>query len=228
MTFTGFDPAAIALLDRLPAMSADEYADHKAQLAEGVTEPGAALIAEVADRLGADLTVVPRSSVSPLHRDLRFAPEGSARYKDHLLLTTWEGADKKSAPILWIRVDARRAGFASGIAFDPAIRERWRAAVGSERGAELAELLDPLMCDRGAEVAGDQVKRVPPPFDADHPQADLLRRTGFQVRFVDDLTEAVATPDFVDWCVDHLDALLPVHRWLVTHLTSDTSDAAKG
>jgi len=133
VSFTGFDPAAIALLDRLPGMTSDEYAAHKGELSAGVTRPGAALIATVADRLDADLTATPRSSVSPLHRDLRFAPEGAARYKDHLLLTTWEGADKKASPMFWLRVDATRVGYASGIGFTPVIRERWRAAVGVER-----------------------------------------------------------------------------------------------
>jgi hypothetical protein len=218
MSFTGFDPAALALLDRLPEMSVEEYAASKPLLASGVTKPGAALIADVADRLGADLTVQPRSSVSPLHRDLRFAPEGAARYKDHLLLTTWEGIDKKTAPMFWIRVDATRAGFASGIVFTPAVRDRWRAAVGGTAGEALADDLAVLTRQRHAEVAGDQVKKVPTPFDAGHPRADLLRRTGFQVRFVDDLPDSVRSRDFADWCVDRLSALLPVHRWLIANL----------
>ena len=61
MSFDGFDLAAVALLARLPDMSAAEYAEHKTMLAVGLTKPGAALIAEVAGRLDADLTVVPRS-----------------------------------------------------------------------------------------------------------------------------------------------------------------------
>ena len=214
MSFEGFDLAALALLDELPAMTSDDYATHKAALAAGVTKPGLGLITEVADELDADLTVAPRSSVSPLHRDLRFAPEEAARYKDHLLLTTWEGADKKTSPMFWIRVDAHRAGFASGIGFKPAVRERWRAAVGGSAGEELASTLDDLVADRGAEVAGDQVKKVPAPFDPNHPRADLLRHTGFQVRFVDDLPTSVSSADFVGWCVERLSTLLPVHRWL--------------
>ncbi|MFW2332173.1 DUF2461 family protein [Ilumatobacter sp.] len=218
MSFDGFDPAALALLDDLPAMTADDYARHKASLAAGVTKPGLALITDVADALGADLTVVPRSSVSPLHRDLRFAPEGAARYKDHLLLTTWEGADKKTSPMFWIRVDAHRAGFASGIGFTPAVRERWRAAVGAAAGEELAAMLDGLVADRDADVAGDRVKKVPAPFDPDHPRADLLRHTGFQVRFVDDLPASVSSTEFVDWCAERLSALMPVHQWLLAQL----------
>jgi uncharacterized protein (DUF2461 family) len=218
MTFTGFDADAVDLLDRLPAMDADEYARHKAQLASGVVQPGGDLIATVAARLDADLTVAARSSVSPLHRDLRFAPAGAARYKHHLLLTTWEGADKKTSPMFWIRVDAHRAGLASGIGFTPAVRERWRAAVGGRVGEALATSLDRLVAERSAEVAGDQVKKVPSPFDTDHPRADLLRHTGFQVRFIEDLPD-VTRPEFADWCVERLDELLPIHRWLVTHLT---------
>ncbi len=218
MSFTGFDPAAIALLDRLPGMTSDEYAAHKGELSAGVTRPGAALIATVADRLDADLTATPRSSVSPLHRDLRFAPEGAARYKDHLLLTTWEGADKKASPMFWLRVDATRVGYASGIGFTPVIRERWRAAVGGDAGAALDAELDRLRSERAAAVAGDQVKKVPAPFDADHPRADLLRHTGFQVRFVEPLPDSVGTPGFAEWCTDRLAALLPVHRWLTTNL----------
>lgn len=219
MSFDGFDPAALALLDELPRMDADRYAGHKSVLAAGLTKPGAALIGEVADALDADLTVVARSSVSPLHRDLRFAPEGAARYKDHLLLTTWEGADKKTSPMFWIRIDAHRAGFASGIGFTSAVRERWRESVGGPAGEALAKELDVLVRTRDADVAGDQVKKVPAPFPTDHPRADLLRRTGFQVRFVDDLPQAFATAEFVDWCVERLADLLPVHRWLRDHLT---------
>ena len=219
MSFAGFDPDAIALLDRLPAMTVDEYAARKAELTAGVTKPGAALIAAVADRLDADLTVMPRSSVSPLHRDLRFAPDGAARYKDHLLLTTWEGADKKTSPMFWVRVDATQVGFASGIGFTPAVRERWRETVGGVAGAVLAADLDDLTRERSAEVVGDQVKKVPAPFDADHPRADLLRHTGLQVRFIEELPASAGTPEFADWCTDRLAALLPIHRWLIAHLT---------
>jgi len=219
MTFGGFDLAAVALLGRLPDMTAEEYAAHKATLTAGLTRPGGDLIADVAASLDADLTVVSRSSVSPLHRDLRFAPEGAPRYKDHLLLTTWEGADKRTSPTLWIRLDAERVGFASGIGFDPSTRERWRSAVSGRAGEELADELDRLVADRAADVAGEQVKKVPAPFDGDHPRAELLRHTGFQVRFVEPLPATIAAPGFVDWCVVRLDALLPVHRWMRDRLT---------
>jgi uncharacterized protein (DUF2461 family) len=219
MSFTGFDPATVALLAELPDWDADQYSARKAELAAGVTKPGLALIEDVTGRLDADLTVTSRSSVSPLHRDLRFAPEGSPRYKDHLLLTAWQGADKQTSPTLWIRIDSERAGFASGIGFTPEIRDRWRSTIGGDNGADLTVILDDLTAAREIDVAGDEVKRVPAPFDAEHPRADLLRKTGFQVRFSDDLPETISDPSFADWCAERLESLLPVHRWLADHLT---------
>lgn len=219
MTFAGFDPRAVEVLADLPGWDTGRYAAEKAWLADGLTRPGLALIEQLAASLDADLTVTARSSVSPLHRDLRFAEPGAARYKHHLLLTACEGSDKRTSPTLWVRVDAHRVGFASGIGFTPEVRDRWRGAVGGADGAALAELLAGLVEERGAEIAGDAVKRVPAPFDDDHPRSDLLRRTGFQVRFLDDLPGCVGEPAFADWCADRLARLLPVHRWLVRHLT---------
>lgn len=220
MTFLGFDRASLALLDELPSWNADEFVAHKRQLHDGVSGPGRALITDVAGRLDVDLTVEPRASVSPLHRDLRFAPAGSARYKDHLLLTTWEGPDKRTSPTLWIRIDAHQAGFASGLGFTPTLRKRWRAAIGGGSGATLATDLGHLVERRRAEIAGERTKNVPAPYGTDHPRAELLRLTGFQVRFTDDLPDTIATPHFADWCVERLEELLPVHRWLVAHITT--------
>ncbi len=219
MTFTGIDPGALALLADLPGWTPEQYAEHKQRLVEGVSKPGLALISDVADRLDADLTVAPRSSVSPLHRDLRFAGPDAPRYKDHLLLTTWEGADKKTSPILWIRVDADRAGFASGMSFTPAVRDRWRAAVAGPAGERLVAALEPLAGLDRFEVDGDEVKKVPKPYDADHPRADLLRKNGFQARYLDDLPATVDRAALADWCVERLEPLLPIHRWLVDELT---------
>lgn len=220
MAFSGFDRAAVALLDELPSWSPDEFTAHKRQLHDGISLPGRALITDLAARLDADLTVEQRKSISPLHRDLRFAPAGSGRYKDHLLLTAWEGADKRTSPTLWIRIDARRAGFAGGLAFTPALRERWRAAGGGKNGATLATELDRLVERRRAEIAGERTKNVPAPYEADHPPAELLRLTGFQVRFTYELSDTISSPDFADWCAERLGELLPVHRRLLAHIAT--------
>ncbi len=229
MAFTGFDRGALDCLRLLPEWDADTYAEHKGMLKDGLVEPGAGLIEAVAEGLGRPLTVVRRSSVSPLHRDLRFATEGASRYKDYLMLTTWEGADKRTAPILWMRIEARRIGFASGQSFDPKARARWREAVGGDAGKVLARAIEKVESSaKGtADVAGESLKKVPAPWPADHPRGHLLRMNGFQIRFMEPLPASVTKPAFAAWCTTRLKRLLPVHDWLVEHVSAATSKPSK-
>lgn len=227
MTFTGFTHDALALLPKLPGFDADNYDAQRECLGNGLRLPGTALIQEVAEALPVDLRVVPRSSVSPLHRDLRFAKPGAARYKDHLLLTTWEGHEKSSAAVLWMRIDGASVGFATGIAFTPPIRDRWRSAVASEAGRSLSEHLTTLgkkHARHSFEIDAERNKRVPKPWDETHPRADLLRFKNFQARFMEPHPTCITEKRFTSWCVKRLEPLIPVHRWLVEHLVTNTPE----
>jgi hypothetical protein len=224
VSFAGFTRESLEDLEFLPSFDATEYATRRDLLHGRLIEPARALIAEVTHSMEVPLTTG-RASVSPLHADLRFAPAGSPRYKDHLLLTAWHGSDKKTGPTLWIRVDSRSVGFASGVAFTPVARERCREAVGGPAGARLAASLDALRASHGGhdlEVTGDSVQRVPPPWPADHPRAELLRKTGFfQVRFRLELPREASESAFVSWCTERLSELLPTHRWLIRHVLGE-------
>lgn len=217
MTFAGFARSAIGLLAKLPSFDERPYAQRRDLLASG----GTALMQAVAQAVDAGLSVHARSSVSPLHRDLRFAESGGPRYKDHLLLTAWHGLDKKAAPTLWVRIDAECVGFASGISFTSEVRMRWREAVDGRRGEVLADHIAGLKKRHRRheiEVAGERVKRVPKPWEDDHPRADLVRLTGFQVRFREPLPKVIDKPGFTSWCETRLRDLPPVHRWLVSEI----------
>ena len=224
MTFDGFDVDALALLHQTPSWSREDYASNKATLKAGLYDPAIALIEDVADALspavGAELTVKPKigGSLSPLNRDLRFAKDKSTLYKEALMLTTWEGTDKGGVT-LWIRLTPDRIGFASGIGFDKERRERWRQAVGDDAtGEELAGSLKALSKKPDYDVAGAELKNAPKPWGNDHPRADLLRHTGFQVRWQEKTPASIGSGRFADHCIDRLGALVPVHRWLSAHV----------
>ncbi len=224
MAFDGFDSDALELLRKLPSFSKAQYEESRALLKEGIREPGLALIEAVARAIDPALIVDRRGSISPLHTDLRFAKPNAARYKDHLLLTTWQGPDKKSAPILWLRIDSESVGFASGMAFNPKSRARWRKSVGESRGEAFATHIAVLRKRHSKhefEVAGECVKKVPAPWGEDHARADLLRRTSFQIRFRERLPKSIGKPAFAGWCEKRLRELLPVHRWLASKLGSE-------
>lgn len=218
MSFTGFDPAAVALLARLPQMNEQAFGAQKAVLSAGLREPGYALLQAMVAEGKLPLSLDKRSSVSPLHRDLRFAKAGSPRYKDHLLLTAWEGKDKKLSPTLWLRLDAERVGFASGLAFSSAQRARFREVVAGPGGEELAQSISRLEKAhrrQGFELTGEALKRVPAPFAADHARGELLRLNSLQVRFVEPLPKSLSGAGFSKWCLKRWQELLPVHRFLV-------------
>jgi len=185
-----------------------------------VAEPAKTLVEAVAANLRNELSPaivgVPRvnGSISPINRDIRFSADKTP-YKDHLLFRWWEGDEKKTAPTLFVRLAGDEVGFATGIML-PSL-DRWRELVDAEAtGAPLASAVAKLVAETGAEVAGIEYKRVPKPYPAEHPRADLLRCKWLQVRWMEPFPEDGG--DFAQWCARHLLRCADVHRWLVEHL----------
>lgn len=224
MSSSTFPTSAVDLLTELPGhpagwtkANADRYAaDLMDPLRELVDELGDRLRADVSDGIVSEPTV--RGSISPINTDQRFAGPDAPPYKDHVLLRFWDGAKKQTAPTLFVRLGADGIGLASGVPLSGGLRDRWRTAVAAESGVELAAILDSLAAD-GCEVAGDLLAKVPKPHDADHPRAELLRRTGgLQVRRLHELPAVEGVAAFADASAKLLGEFADLHRWLVTHV----------
>ena len=222
MTFTGFPASGLSFLTTLGTKKKDWFQANKAQYDAEVASPAKDFVATMTGQLQQRISPLiegqPKTngSIAPINNDLRFNPDASP-YKDHLLMKWWEGDDKKLAPTLWVRVSEDSVGFASGIMISDL--ERWRTAVGNEMGASLAASLTELGTRFDLDVAGQALKKVPPPWPQDHPRADLLRRKMFHVRWPEPTPASVTTEAFADWCVDRLALLADVHHWLRDHLT---------
>lgn len=171
----------------------------------------------LADRLSGGIEGQPKTngSIAPINNDLRFNPD-AAPYKDHLMFRFWEGPDKKAAAQLWVRMHPTEGvGFASGINIGDVAA--WRRAI-DEQGEPLAAALAVLVKATNADVVGEALKRVPKPYDEDHPRAGLLRHKGFQVRWIKKTPKTITTVKFADWCAKELQRTSDVHRWLVDNL----------
>src|SRR5258708_18636761 len=80
MSFTGFPPAGLALLARLPALDKAGFAAEHAAWEQLLLQPsrrfaedlGRRLAQQISPRLIADATV--HGSITPINRDLRFDP----------------------------------------------------------------------------------------------------------------------------------------------------------
>jgi uncharacterized protein (DUF2461 family) len=215
--FQGFPKDGLALLGQLPGLSKGEFGAVKARYQAEIADPTKAFV----DALGSVLqgTISPaiefaaktNGSIGPINNDLRFNPD-APRYKDHLLLRFWEGTPKKVVPNLYVRLTPTEVGFATGQAFPDV--PAWRDAVAA-RGAELSDALASLVSEAGATVVGQELKRVPAPFPADHPQGDLLRHKWLQVRWSTPHPASIHDAGFADVCAEELRRAAPIHRWLV-------------
>ncbi len=100
----------------------------------------------------------------------------------------------------------------------PALKVRWREAVGGPAGERLQRLLDRIgkrKENTHFDIAGAPLKRVPQPWPEDHPRAELLKLTGFQVCFAEASPPELVTPQLVSWVCKRLRLLVPIHEWIV-------------
>ena len=223
-TFEGFPPDALGLLGALPMGDRDWYHASKKEIDAALLNPAKALVDALGERLRAEVSSTfeaqPKlnGSISPLNEDLRFAPN-KPPYRDYLMLNFWDGAPKKLAPTLRVRISSDSIGFGGGMAFDKQPLDRYRAAVADDRtGRALTTALAPLESLEGYELAGEDLKRVPAPYDADHPRAALLRHKMLQARWPEPVPAELNDERFIDWCMERLTRFKPLHEWLSGHV----------
>jgi uncharacterized protein (TIGR02453 family) len=216
-TFEGYPSETLAFLAALPSRSPDWFKANRKTYEELLVGPTKAFVSTLGDELQErrpDITAQPKTngSIAPINNDLRFAPDKSP-YKDNVLLRFWEGPNKKTAPTLFVRISPDGIGFASGVL--PADLKRWREVIDSPHGAVIANEVSALAKAKSADVAGVGLKKVPAPYPADHPQAQLLRHKMLQVRWQEAVPASIHKPMFVDWCGRRLDQATALHEALV-------------
>ena len=82
----------------------------------------------------------------------------------------------------------------------------------------MAAAIKKLGKGRDLDVVGEGYKKVPKPYNADHPRADLLRHKGFQARWIEPLPKSVHSAKFVDHVLKRFAACADIHHWLVANL----------
>lgn len=217
MSFQGFSRDGLALLTELPKRDKAWFAEARARYTRALAEPAKAFVAVLGAELrsmapGLQFQARSGGSLSPIHNDRRFAKDKPA-YKDHLLFRFWEGSKKEGAT-LFVRLSPEGIGFATGLSFsDP---KHWRAFVAAEAsGAPLARAIAALRSSQRGELAGPSLKRVPKPFQADHPRGELLRCGAMvQVRWQEPVPACVTSARFIAWCRRRLERCAAVHAAL--------------
>lgn len=163
MTFQGFPETALVFYEGLRADNTKAYwNDHKALYDSAVKAPMEALIADLEPQFG-------RAKFFRPYRDVRFSKDKTP-YKDHAAAVV--EADAGGA--LYVQLSADGLYVGGGYWHTETDQaQRLREAVADDlTGGQLQAVLDGLP---GWEVLGERLKRLPKPWTADHPRADLLR-----------------------------------------------------
>jgi uncharacterized protein (TIGR02453 family) len=227
--FGGFGDEAVAFLDGLGKDNTRSYFDaHRAIYERDLLAPLRLLVLDVADELRA--TVAPNLEADPtvgkslfrINRDTRFSKDKTP-YHPWLDAIWWEGHDDaRRAPAFIFRIAADHLVVGAGVmAFRDSWRDRFREAVAADTtGERLVAALDAITATHAdAEVTQPTRVRVPAPYQAAHPRAELLRLDGLHVSRRLPHPAERSSPRFATWVARELAAFSPVHRWLVDNLT---------
>lgn len=179
------------------------FDSHRKQYEADVKGPMLALLAELEPEFGL-------AHLSRPNRDIRFAADKSP-YKTNIYADARDGG--------YVALDADSLTAAGGrYMIDAEQLARFRKAVAAERtGRELAVIVDGLL-EKGYEIGGQELKRVPPPYPQDHPRAGLLRhkRLIYWKRWR--LERWIATPRAGERVAQVWRDGAPLNTWLARHI----------
>ncbi len=209
MGFAGFPEQMLTFYEGLEADNSKPYwTDHRADYDSAVAAPMRALLDELGPEFGEAKFFRP-------YRDIRFSKDKTP-YKTHA------GAVVSGEPgdgALYVQVSADGLLVAGGYwscATDQS--QRLREAAADERtGGRLTTILAELT-GAGFTVGGERLKRLPKPYDDEHPRADLLRAKTLTAARHDPPDDALHTPAVRDRVAEGWRALGPLNLWLRDHV----------
>jgi len=223
-SFQGFPPQAVQFFRDLAKNNNKTWFDaHKKDYQEFIQQPALAFVEAFGQRLSTlspgityDTRANGAGSLMRIYRDTRFSADKTP-YKTNLGIVFWEGEGKKMEnPGVYFGLEVEGARLFTGhYQFPAPFLKAYREAVAGEKlGRELQEAIAALTA-KGRTVEGEQYKRVPTGFAADHPRADLLRYKGLYTVTPPLDPAVVASPKLVDVCLQHASDAMPLHHWLV-------------
>jgi len=174
--FARLIPEARAFLTELAANNTrDWFTAHKTRYETELKAPAQLLLDQIAHDLAPGLSLKPK--LFRAQRDVRFSKDKTP-YHTYLHMLWSTGSDPQGAPGLFFGISPDYVTLGGGVmGFAGASLDRWRKMLDTADGEALASDLTQL-ADKGYTLRDPDLKRVPAPYAADHPRADLLRRKG--------------------------------------------------
>lgn len=223
--FSGFSPAVLEFLDGLEANNNKAwFEEHKEIYQQEIIAQVPTFVTALGERLQTispgityDTRTNGAGSMMRIYRDTRFSKDKTP-YKTNLAFVFWEGPRKKMEnPSFGLQFGTWGCGLYAGQwRFARELLPGYQEAVADdERGAELAHIIAEIQGAGDYTVEGEQYKRVPRGYPADHPRSHLLRYKGLHVSSPQLDREVMLTPQCVDVLFRHCQTMAPLQRWLV-------------
>lgn len=146
------------------------FNEHKLRYETQLKTPSLHLLDQIAAQMGDGIT----TKLFRPHRDVRFSKDKTP-YNTHLHML-WTMPGNGTRPALFFGIGIEYVSVGGGImSFDKTALTQWRAGVDGPLGPELEDMVGAQVA-AGFRLGEPELKRVPAPFDKDHPRAQLLRR----------------------------------------------------
>lgn len=203
-------PNARAFLTKLAANNTrDWWQDNKSTYDDQLKAPALALL----DDLCAPLSKLTESPVTSKlfrpHRDVRFSKDKTP-YNTHLHMMWQVDAGAPQNPVFFFGVGLDYVTTGAGMmGFDKPVLMNWRKMVDLDT-KRIAGIVGEVK-DQGFNFRDPALKRVPPPFDKDHPAGDLLRMKGVTAS-----RELKGKGPLKDQILDTFRSLWPLNKLLIS------------
>jgi uncharacterized protein (TIGR02453 family) len=136
------------------------FESHRKQYEHDVKAPMVALLADLESEFGS-------ARLSRPNRDIRFSADKSP-YKTNIYASTSAGG--------YVALDADGLVAGGGrYMMEPSELASYREAVAAKASGEKIAAIVATLRAKGYGVEGQELKRVPPPHQQDHPRGDLLK-----------------------------------------------------
>ncbi|MXU66512.1 DUF2461 domain-containing protein [Oceanomicrobium pacificus] len=157
----------------------DWFTARKSRFQRDVAAPSDALLDDLATRFGPEIGRTLSRKSFRMHRDLRFSKDKTP-YVTHyraLLRDTSDPEPDPARPAFYFSLEPGGIQLGGGVlAFAKPALERYRHAIGNS-DSPLLQLATALEAS-GWRLGEPDLKRVPAPYPADHPDARFLRHKG--------------------------------------------------
>jgi uncharacterized protein (TIGR02453 family) len=224
--FTGFQPQAIQFLVDLAENNTREwFQPRKGDYERLLKEPLEAFVVALGERFetrGLPLRADPAKSPFRIYRDVRFSKDKTP-YKTHVSASfPWvEGgelagshSDEGGNPGGYFHMGPGEVFVGGGMWHPPTAKlAAFRASIADDP-LTLRRIIDePAFKRLFGAISGDKLKRVPPGYPADHPEAELLKHK--DVTFGHRLADSdVLSPTLPDVVAGSFEAAVPLMRFL--------------